>query len=192
VPSTSALTLAGGDSRTLDLRNIVRGMELFEGPERWVRNDAWYTRKGGGFALYTSRPVGKFVFTVRPARSRNPFAGDWRLKWVAGFVDPRNYLLLQLDDKHYYRNEVVNGQNQAVQRVTHDGLDGARLVHVSVEMGTNQIVVQFSRNGKDWRVLESWTRTAPRSLADGRFGFHLPGDDEIRVSNFRFYPAAER
>jgi hypothetical protein len=43
-------------------------------------------------------------------------------------------------------------------------------------------------------VLDNWNRTSPgasrANLVDGRFGFYLPGDDEIRVSNFLFYPAA--
>jgi hypothetical protein len=41
-------------------------------------------------------------------------------------------------------------------------------------------------------VIDSWIRATERGLADGKFAFYLPGDDEIRISNFRFYPSAER
>jgi hypothetical protein len=45
-----------------------------------------------------------------------------------------------------------------------------------------------------WQTLDSWSTAgagAPmgkREILDGRFGFFLPGAEEIAISNFYYYP----
>jgi hypothetical protein len=191
VPTSATVTVAGGEVRTVDLTNVTTGFELFDAPERWSKSDTWLVRKGGGFALYNaSRPAGRFSFTVRRSRSRIPFIGGWRARWVVRFVDARNYLLVQMDDKYFSRNEVIDGKSQPVYRVPHNVPEGSDFVNVSLDLTGNRLVHQVSQNGKDWQVVDSWT--SARAPGEGKFGFYLPGDDEIRISNFLFLPADAR
>jgi hypothetical protein len=52
---------------------------------------------------------------------------------------------------------------------------------------------RYSLQDNVWKNLDSWDRSAPslfkgkpRSFGEGEFGFYLPGNDEIEVSNFSF------
>ena len=38
-----------------------------------------------------------------------------------------------------------------------------------------------------WLTLDSWTE-AGRNFSDGKFGFYIPGNDEISISDFKFQP----
>jgi hypothetical protein len=192
VPTSATVVIAAGDTRSLDMRNVATGMELFENSGAWVRDNTWLTRRGGEFVLYNkTRSAGKFTFTFRLPRGRfsNP-----RTRWVVGFVDPQNYVLIQIDEKHFYRSEVIDGKGEPFVRVEHQIPGNSSFVHVAIELTGNRVVHNLSVDGKEWRVLDNWNRTSPgasrANLVDGRFGFYLPGDDEIRVSNFLFYPAA--
>jgi hypothetical protein len=57
---------------------------------------------------------------------------------------------------------------------------------------TFQIVVSSDRivhqiqQGNGWATLDSWIATGG-NLSSGKFGFYLPNNDEIRVSNFSHY-----
>jgi hypothetical protein len=195
VSSSSTVTLAAGESKTVDLRSVVTGPELFDAPQRWVKNDRWFIRRGGGFVLYNSpRPIGRFSFTTRlPRGSRfGIIGGTPPVRWVVGYTDPRNYVHLQIDDRSFSRYEVIDGKRQAEQRSPHNIPQNAQFVHVHIEVKANQIEHQVSHDGKDWRVLDTWTPPPRGSLENGRFGFYLPGDDEIAISNFEFHPAGER
>jgi hypothetical protein len=150
------------------------------------------SRKGGGFVLYNrTRPIGRFTFTMKPPRGGGVlgFGGDKRIRWVVGYTDPRNYLLLQMDQRYFRRSEVIDGKEQPEQRVPHNVPQSAQFIHVSIELKPgNQLEHQVSEDEQLWRVVDTWTRPTPRSLANGKFGFYLPGDDEVAISNFLFYP----
>ena len=45
-------------------------------------------------------------------RSGNPFSSGSRLKWVVGYADSTNYIMLQLDKDAFYRSVVTNGSVQ--------------------------------------------------------------------------------
>jgi serine/threonine-protein kinase len=191
VPSSATAAVVAGESRTLDLRNrIITGLELFDDPDRWRKtDDKWSSRTGGGFVLYNRvRPIGRFAFTVLMPRGR-VLRGARPVRWVFGYSDPRNYVAFQIDDKNLTRTEVIDGKRQAEQRFPLNFPENTPFIHLSVEVRSNQLVHQVSPDGKDWRALDTFTR----SIADGKFGFNLPDrDDEISVSNFLFHPASER
>jgi hypothetical protein len=48
-------------------------------------------------------------------------------------------------------------------------------------------VVHRIKNGDTWLTLDSWTE-AGRNFSDGKFGFYIPGNDEISISDFKFQP----
>jgi len=47
--------------------------------------------------------------------------------------------------------------------------------------------VHEAYDGKSWVPLDSWTEVTHNFTA-GKFGFFVPGGDEVAVSNFAFYP----
>jgi hypothetical protein len=196
VPVTRKLSVTAGDTHALDLRALLPvGMEGFD-LAAWTRAENWFTRKGGGFVLFNQpRPDGRFTYTIRLDRSGNPFSTGPRLKWVVGYVDNNTHVMMQLDRDGLYRADVVGGASQAV-KIAHRIPTNVPFVHLSTQITGAQLIHQFSIDGKNWQVLDTWNRTtatgapegARRTLLDGRFGFFLSGDEEVFVSNFLYYP----
>ena len=189
-----SIAVTAGGKQTLDVRRmIVTGMEQFD-LSAWKRDEDWFTRRGGGFALY-NRPStdGRFTFTVRLDRDGNPFSSGSRLKWVVGYVDNNTHVMLQLDKDAFYRADVVGGQSQPV-RVAHRIPTNVPFVHLNVQLSGARLIHQYSVDGTNWQTLDSWTRTPRpsekprRTPFDGRFGLFLAGDEEVFVSNFLHYP----
>ena len=163
----------------------VTGVELFDSPASWGEKDGWFSRKGGGFALYRSAaPAGRFSFALKQSHSWLPFANRKSASIVVGYVDPRNYTLLQFDEKNYYRTEVVNGERKQPARVAHGISDKIDAVYVSIGLTGNVLDVQVSADGRAWERLD---QKPARGLVDGRFGFYLPGDDEVRIAHFEVH-----
>jgi serine/threonine-protein kinase len=198
IPVTRRITVTPGGSHVIDLRAIVpSGMERFD-IASWTRAENWFTRTGGNFVLYNQPgPDGRVTFTVRLDRSGNPFSTGSRLKWVVAFVDNNTHVMMQLDRDAIYRADVVAGESQTV-RTAHRIPTNVPFVHVSAQVSGARLIHQFSIDGKTWQTLDSWSRTTPtgkpeagrRTLLDGRFGFFLPGDEEVFISNFLYHPEA--
>jgi hypothetical protein len=196
VTSTRPLTVAAGTPMTLDVRNlIVTGMERFD-PAGWTSADAWMTRRGGNFVLYDrTGSQGTISFTIRMDRNGNPFSSGSRLNWVVGYADSTNYVMLQLDKDAFYRSVVSNGTPQPPTRLEHTIPSNVPYVNLRVQLVGNRLVHEYSTQSNVWQTLDNWSTAgapapATRGLLDGRFGFFLPGAEEIFVSNFRYYPEA--
>ena len=188
ISTSETITVSAGGARAIDLRSIASGMEAFDGAG-WTQKEAWFIRRGGGFVTYNRTSAdARIGFTVRTDRSRNPFSSGPRLKWVVGYADARNHVLLELANDYFYRTEVVNGNRRELPRVAHKMPLGSEFLHVSVEISGRQVVHQ-SNAGPGWTLLDSWDTVLP---AGGRFGFHLPGNETLEVTNFRYDPALTR
>lgn len=195
VPVSRNISVSSGVTQALDVRPIiVTGMESFD-LSGWKRDENWYTRRGGGFALY-SRAIadGRYTFTVRLDRNGNPFSSAARFKWVVGFVDNNTHVMMQLDKDALYRADVVGGVSQFV-RIPHRMPTNVPFVHLNVQVSGPRLIHQYSVDGSNWQELDSWIRTPPggadsgrRTPLDGRFGFFLQPDEEVVVSNFLNYP----
>jgi tetratricopeptide (TPR) repeat protein len=195
VTTTRPLTVSAGAPITIDARNlIVTGMERFDSAG-WSETDSWTTRRGGNFVLY-DRPgsQGTISFTIRLDRSGNPFSSGSRLNWVVGYADSTNYVLLQLDKDAFYRSVVTNGGTQPPTRSEHRIPNNVPYINFRVQLAGNRLVHEYSTQSNVWQTLDSWstagagTPTAKREILDGRFGFFLPGAEEIAISNFYYYP----
>jgi hypothetical protein len=198
VPTTRPLAVSADAPATIDIRNmIVSGMERFD-PSGWMETDAWSTRRGGNFVLYNrSGSQGTISFTVRLDRNGNPFSSGSRLKWVVGYADSTNYIMLQLDKDTFYRSVVTNGTPQPPTTQEHRIPDNVPYVNLRVQLIGNRLVHEFATQANVWQVLDNWSTAgtgAPaaskREILDGQFGFFLPGAEEIAISNFRYYPPA--
>jgi hypothetical protein len=76
-------------------------------------------------------------------------------------------------------------------KISHKILLNTSFVHFSSEISRTQLAHRYSLDGATWIGLDTWDRPATdRTLLTGKFGLFLPGDEEVFISNFRFYPPA--
>jgi len=193
--SPHSVSLTSGETKTLDLRNMASpGMESWS--QKWTRRDQWYERKGGGFVLYNKPNLtGDIMFTVQLPRGHGLFSAKRRIKWVVGFVDDKNYLLFQLDDKYFYWTRVVNTAKVEYPKIAHNIPADAPYVNLSIQISVARLVHRYSLGDNKWQELHVWDNSTPapslneekpRSFSEGAFGFYLPGNDSIELSNFSF------
>jgi serine/threonine protein kinase len=206
--SQTPVSVAVGESRTIDLRTVtkplpsIRGMELWDHSESWKSQDQWSTYRGAGFVLYNApQGPGDFTFTAQLHRGHNPFSSGPRLKWVVSFVDEKNYVLLQMDDRNFYRTEFINGDKQEFPKVALNIPPEAASASLRIEVSNDTLVHRYSLPGDAlWKILNSWDRKdspssnkgKTRSFVDGKFGFYLQGNEEIYLSHFTFIARPER
>jgi tetratricopeptide (TPR) repeat protein len=175
--SSATLEITAGQSRTLDLSLAPNGMSKWENPGAWQHEKDSFVRKGGDFVLYGAVPTsGTFVFSAMTVKGR-------LLQWVLNYTDPKNYILFQLDENNFYRTVIRNGEKTDQIIVPHKGEKKSfRSVHIRVS--PTEIVHQV-KQGETWKVLDRWTPGTNPSM--GKFGFYIPGNDEVALSSFSHY-----
>jgi hypothetical protein len=188
IPLTRTIAVSARGSRPVDLRGVPSSVEGFTG-SGWTRKEGWFMRRGGGIQLYDrTAPSSTITFTVRRNRGRFFSSGE-RLRWLVGYVDPRNHLRFELDNDRLYRTEVIGGQPRTTE-VRHRIPDTDQ-VHLSVQVLGNNVVHRFSvpQQPNQWHMLDTLARSTP---TEGQFGFDLRGNDELQMSNFVFKPESGR
>ncbi len=175
---SSTLEVMAGQSRTLDLALAPSGMSKWDNPGAWKKEGDSFIRKGGDFVLYNDGAASStFVFSAMPAKGR-------LLQWVLNYSDPKNYVLFQMDENNFYRTVIHNGQKTDAIIVPHKGdKKSFRTLHVRVS--ATEIVHQV-KQGYSWTVLDRCTQPGV-NLGLGKFGFYIPGNDEVAVSSFAHY-----
>ena len=175
---SSTLEVVAGQSRVLDLSLAPNGMSKWDDPGAWRHERDSFIHKGGDFVLYGVAPAsGTFVFSVMLTRGHV-------LQWVLNYTDPKNYVLCQMDDNNFYRAVIRNGVKADEIKVPDKGDRKAfRTLHIRV--GPTEIVHQI-RHGDRWTLLDRWTQ-AGANPSLGKFGFYIPGDDEVALSSFVHY-----
>jgi serine/threonine protein kinase len=181
-PGTAEAQVVAGQTRMVDLRltgEKKSGISLWENPDRWTRDGKWYVRRGGGFALCGVSPAaGRFLFTVVLRRGN-------RLQWVADQTDERNYVLFQIEKGIFTRSLVRNGATKELARVPLSfASPGYYTLQVRVAAG---IIAHQIFDGKNWIMLDSWTEPG-QDFSRGKFGFLIPGNDEVGITNFSYTP----
>ncbi len=177
-PRSSTFEVIAGQSRTLDLSLAPTGMSNWDDPGAWKPEKDSFLRKGGDFVLYGTVPTsGTFVFSAMLAKGH-------LLQWVFNYTDPKNYVLLQMDDNNFYRSVIRNGNKADEIIVPHKGEKKSfRTLHIRVS--PTEIVHQI-KQGNSWIVLDRWTQPGT-NLSQGKFGFYIPGDDQVALSTFAHY-----
>lgn len=144
----------------------------------WTSDGKVWVKRGGEFVLAPINPAaGAYTFTAIVLKGR-------RLEWVVNYKDNRNYDLFQIDDKNLVRTTYVNGRKGDSSR-SPQPLKANGYVSVMIAVTGNSIVHSFFVK-QQWQVVDKWER--PGGGLQGKFGFHVPGRDEIGVSDFRFKP----
>lgn len=186
---TYTVSLVSGDNKTLDIslpslakslpKSAGGGMTDWDTAGAWKLENDWYLRKGGDFIGYKPASTnGTFLFTIEQRHGK-------RMQWVAARTDAKNYVLFQIDKKTFYRAQVVNGKETQLKKVplpVHK--QSAYTIEVDVASGS---IVNRLHEGSEWVVLDSWAEPN-RAFGNGKFGFYIPGSDEVALSNFSFVP----
>jgi tetratricopeptide (TPR) repeat protein len=175
---STTLDVIGGQSKTLDLSLAPNGMSKWDDPGAWKHEGDSFTRKGGDFALYQVVPAsGTFVFSAMLTKGR-------LLQWVFNYTDSKNYVLFQMDDNNFYRSVIHNGNKSDEIIVPHKGEKKSfRTLHIRV---TPTELVHQIKQGNSWTVLDRWTQPGA-NLSLGKFGFYIPGNDQVALSSFAHY-----
>lgn len=175
---TASVEITAGQSRTIDLSLAPSGMSKWDGPAAWRQENGVYVRKGGDYILYNLTPTsGTFVFSAMLNKGH-------RLQWVVNYTDPNNYDLFQIDDNNFYRTDVRSGQKVSDAKIPHKSEKKSyRSLQIRI---TPTEVVHEIREGDNWIVLDRWSQ-AGTNLSSGRFGFYLPGGDQVSLSSFGHY-----
>jgi Flp pilus assembly protein TadD len=175
---SSTVEVIAGQSKILDLSLAPNGMSKWENPGAWKQEKDSFIRKGGDFVLYGVAPAsGTFVFSAMLTKGR-------LLQWVLNYSDPKNYVLFQMDDNSFYRTVIRNGEKTDGIKVP-DKSDMKSFSTVQIRVSPMGIVHQI-KHGDSWIVLDRWTQPGA-DLSRGKFGFYIPGNDQVALSSFAHY-----
>jgi len=175
---SSTLEVIAGQSKTLDLSLAPSGMSKWDDPDAWKHERDSFTRKGGDFVLYGVVPAsGTFVFSAMPIKGQV-------LQWVLNYSDPKNYVLFQMDDNNFYRTVIRNGEKTNEIKVPDKG-DRKSFRTFQIRVSPTELVHQI-KHGESWTVLDRWTQPGA-NLSLGKFGFYIPGNDQVAISSFAHY-----
>jgi Flp pilus assembly protein TadD len=172
---SSAVEVIAGEYKTLDLSLAPSGMSKWDDPGAWKPEKDSFIRKGGDFVLYGAVPTaGTFDFSAMLIKGH-------LLQWVLNYTDPKNYVLFQMDDNNFYRTVIRNGEKTDEIKVPDKGSKKSFRT-LRIRVSPTEIVHQI-KHGDSWPVLDSWTRPGA-NLSLGKFGFYIPGDDQVALSSF--------
>jgi len=173
---SSTVEVVAGRSKVFDLALAPSGMSQWDDPSGWKPDGGTFVHKGGDFVLYgASQTPGTFVFSVMLQKGH-------RLQWVVDYVDPQNYILFQMDDNNFYRSVIRNGQKTGEAKIPYKSQKKS-LHTIQIHISPSEIVQQ-TKSGDNWVVLDKWSGA---NLSAGKFGFYIPGNDQIALSGFGRY-----
>ena len=175
---SSTLEVIAGQSKTLDLSLAPSGMSKWDDPGDWKHEGDSFIHKGGDFVLYGVVPAsGTFVFSAMLTKGH-------LLQWVLNYSDPKNYVLFQMDDNNFYRTVILNGEKRD-EIIVPDRGDKKSFRTLQIRVSPTEIVHQI-KHGDSWTVLDRWTQPGT-NLSSGKFGFYIPGNDQVALSGFAHY-----
>jgi tetratricopeptide (TPR) repeat protein len=178
ITRTSTLEVIAGQSKTLDLSLAPTGMSKWDNPAAWKPEKDSFIRKGGDFVLYGALPSsGTFLFSAMPAKNHP-------LQWVLNYTDPKNYVLCQLEDNSFHRTVIRNGQKTNEITVPDKG-DKKTFRTLQIRVSPTELV-HVIKQGDSWTVHDRWTQPGA-DLSLGKFGFYIPGNDQVALSSFSHY-----
>jgi eukaryotic-like serine/threonine-protein kinase len=141
----------------------------------WTPNDKAIQRRGGDFVLASpDLSTARITFSIVSIKGK-------RLEWVAAYRDPKNYYLFEADDKNLTRYEYNDGKRSDPVKVPLR-MDPRTYIDVSITISAKGIQHEVVRDQK-WQVVDNWEISG--GPARGKFGFLVPGKDEISLADFK-------
>jgi hypothetical protein len=145
-------------------------------PGSWTAEGEWLGHRGGDFLLSVIQPItGSYEFTLwRKSKS---------VQWALNHMGDRDYDLFEIDKKFLFRSRIRNGKKIQTTRIPH-GLE--KPVFYTVQLSVSpQVIMTKIFDGQTWVTLDEWKEAGP---VVGKFGFYIPGKDQLGLSHFRFKP----
>jgi tetratricopeptide (TPR) repeat protein len=178
ITRSSTIEVIAGQSKALDLFLAPSGMSKWDDPGAWKHENDSFIRKGGDFVLYGAVPAsGTFVFSAMLTKGH-------QLQWVLNYADRKNYVLFQVDDNNFHRTVIHNGEKTDEIIVPHKA-DKKSFRTLQIRVSSTEVVNQI-KQGERWILLDRWTQPGT-NLSLGKFGFYLPGNDQVELSTFAHY-----
>jgi tetratricopeptide (TPR) repeat protein len=188
--TTAVQVIAGGSAvAALSLRRLEAPKPVKTAPtiafglEDWLKVPGWVAQggmlihKGGDWVMATPDiSQGTIRFTVVSLKGRH-------VEFVVAQRDEKNFIHYELDDKNLTRYEVRNGSKSGQIKVPHE-LDKKKPMGISLAVTPQSVVISVMHGG--WLDLDKWDVTG--SKVHGRFGFRIPGSDEIGLQDFTITP----
>jgi hypothetical protein len=172
------IEVTAGQTRSLDLSLAPSGMSKWDPAADWKQEKGSFTRKGGDFVMYAVSPTsGTFIFSAMLTKGH-------RLQWMLDCTDVNNYILFQMDDNNFYHTVVKNGEKGDETKIPHKN-DKKSFRTFQIRVTPTEIVHQI-RQGDSWVMLDRFTQSGT-NLSLGRFGFYIPGNDQVALANFGHY-----
>ena len=139
--------------------------------------------KGGGFVIYnTPKGAQRYDFKLQ-LRKGGGFLKSKRLQWFVDFKDTKNYVVYQLDGKHFTAREVVDGKSKELQKLPFSG-SAEDLTGVEISLKPNSVDTRLKSADGTWQDMGPITSPG-RDFTLGKVGVLVTGNDEVSVSNFR-------
>ena len=187
-PNNVTLALSTKTGRTPSAGPVK--MEDWANLSGWKPDGNWYVHRGGGMVLYPAIPSsGTFIFTAL-RQGGGGILGKGRMQWVVGYVESTSdYVLFGIDKKNIHRAEMTAGKKvkDSDKSFPLKAPAGKEMQYtIKVEVSPSSVVTSVQQ-GNDWVVADTW-QAAGINPSTGKFGFYLPGSDEIYISNFSFTP----
>lgn len=157
----------------------------FEDASLWKQDGDTWTHKGAGFLFYKLPAKGVFTFTAELLKGGGIFHGG-KIRWVANYVDPKNYALFELDSKNFTPKVVMKGKTYERPKTPLKDLDKQKSFAIQIDITPDHIVHKMMMGG-EWIGVDTWAEPGLH-FSDGKFGFLVQGDDEIGLTNFAFQP----
>jgi len=159
-------------------------METWAAQSGWKLESGWYVHRGGGLVLYPVQPSGgTFVFSAR----RQGGVFNHRIEWAVGCLDnTSDYIRFGIDKKSIHRAAVTGGKKQKEE--TEPLKSQAKELEFTLRIDISAAgITTFVQGDGGWEKIDSWPASG-LNPANGKFGFYLPGTDEVYISNFAFTP----
>lgn len=183
-PNTVTLNLRAAGPVVAKTR--AQTLEEWAAASGWKPENGWFVHRGGLLVLYPSAPsAGTFIFSAR--RSGGAF-GRNRIQWVAGcFEDKSDYVLFGIDKKSIHRALVMAGKKQKEDSEPLKTAAKDLEYTLKVDISSEGVTTYLHQEGGSWEKIDTWIASG-LNPANGKFGFYLPGSDELYISNFSFSP----
>lgn len=182
ISTTKTVEVVAGQTTGIDLPFAPNGMSKWDDPSSWKPEQNAYVHRGGGFVLYGVSPTsGAFSFSVELQKGK-------RLQWFLNYTSPRDYVLFQMDENNFYRSVFRNDQESEQAKIPHK-IQKKAFQTMRIRVTPSEIVHEI-KDGDTWFTLDRFASPGP-DLSVGRFGFNLPGKDQVAIMNFNHYPSLD-
>ena len=178
ITRSSSVEVVGGQSKTLALSLAPNGMSKWEDPSAVeARGGFFHPQRRRLRPVQRRACLGNICFFC-DAHEGPPIAMG------VNYADPKNYVLFQLDDTDFYRAVIRNGAKTNEMKVPAKG-DKKSFRTLQIRVGTTEIVHQI-KQGDSWTLLDRCAQSSG-DLNLGKFGFYIPGNDQVALVSFAHY-----